>query len=112
MRTLPIMALAAIAAAPCESTPPPPQSTVDYTIACDPDEPEDSAVVCHDADFVETYEGDDGDYLAVECSWTCAIYEGQPDTYVWLQFTAEDGGCYQLDSQYIDEDTGLCPGWF
>lgn len=69
----------------------------EYTLEC-------NSVRCHNADDTSNFQS--GDDLAYTCTWHCVDYDGQSNVYVSMTFWSWDGGCWQLDSVYVDD--GVC----
>lgn len=65
---------------------------VEYSMSC-------NKVSCDEADDIATvsYDGID----SIVCTWTCATYEGDPESYVMLGFVVVPGGCYELVTEYV-----------
>ncbi len=70
---------------------------VSYSVSC-------GDVSCPGADDRSTYTS--GNNSAITCVWDCADYDGQYGVYVSLDFWAWDGGCYELESEYVS--SGIC----
>ena len=71
---------------------------VDYTLSC-------SNVTCPNA--TDTSNFNSGGSYNFTCTWYCHEYGGFDAAYVSLSFWSWDGGCWELDSEYVDP-SGIC----
>ena len=63
-----------------------------------------NSVSCPEADDVSRYTS--GNDRNITCVWHCVNYEGQDGVYVSLSYWAWDGGCYQLEDEFVSD--GIC----
>ena len=91
IRRLTLLALPA--AVPSRRHPP----TGDYSMTCDD-------VQCYGGDERFQQSGDD---ITIDCDWRCATYEGEEKKTVRIEFTSEDGECFEITDLSV-QDSSAC----
>ena len=70
---------------------------VDFDLTC-------RTVSCPSADDTSTFQS--GNNKSFSCVWHCADYKDSSRVYVDLTFWSWNGGCWELDHEYVS--SGIC----